>query len=357
MKLNDLIKENRKRNGFTQEQLAEKLKVTVGTVQNWESGRTTPESSALKALIQELTIHSNQLVKAFVQELVPETVELSEEKELKWEAVLPNDFNLSPIRELSFTEEEQEVFVLLALHSKFNANPIPDLLKVMPDACAILNCLTKFGKLKLITNSWATFSYFDGQGEIYSHRFMLSHIGDVVLNWIQTHPDQPFCLYDLPLSNFLQLCRLYELNVPSLTDVEWLKTLVENGKELFSTFKKSDWDSEWIEIPFARNDAIYSFNYAKKDEIKKLSGQLREAYRTVHLINSDYWQVVSLELNDPEYLLEKELHLKRVAIQKEHPDHFQNAKTDEFELLKEEYVVPTQKAIDLINLLSEEVIS
>lgn len=32
MKLNDLIKESRKKNGFTQEQLAEKLQVSVGTV-------------------------------------------------------------------------------------------------------------------------------------------------------------------------------------------------------------------------------------------------------------------------------------------------------------------------------------
>ncbi|MDY2652191.1 MAG: helix-turn-helix transcriptional regulator [Eisenbergiella porci] len=46
----DNIRSCRKTMGFTQEQLAEAMNVTVGAVSKWESGATTPELSVLLEL-------------------------------------------------------------------------------------------------------------------------------------------------------------------------------------------------------------------------------------------------------------------------------------------------------------------
>ena len=48
--LSDNIRSCRKTMGFTQEQLAEAMNVTVGAVSKWESGSTTPELSVLLEL-------------------------------------------------------------------------------------------------------------------------------------------------------------------------------------------------------------------------------------------------------------------------------------------------------------------
>lgn len=48
--LSDNIRSCRKTMGFTQEQLAEAMNVTVGAVSKWESGATTPELSVLLEL-------------------------------------------------------------------------------------------------------------------------------------------------------------------------------------------------------------------------------------------------------------------------------------------------------------------
>ena len=48
MKLGEKILELRKKNGFSQEQLGEKINVTRQTISNWELGETSPNPEQLK---------------------------------------------------------------------------------------------------------------------------------------------------------------------------------------------------------------------------------------------------------------------------------------------------------------------
>lgn len=48
MNLGDKILQLRKKNGFSQEQLGEKIDVTRQTISNWELGETTPNPEQLK---------------------------------------------------------------------------------------------------------------------------------------------------------------------------------------------------------------------------------------------------------------------------------------------------------------------
>ena len=56
MNLGDKILQLRKKNGFSQEQLGEKVDVTRQTISNWELGETTPNPEQLKKCQEHLML-------------------------------------------------------------------------------------------------------------------------------------------------------------------------------------------------------------------------------------------------------------------------------------------------------------
>lgn len=77
-KIGAFIALNRKKKGYTQEQLAEKLGVTNKTISRWENGHYMPDLSLLEPLSKELDITLNELLAG--EEIVKEeTLEYSEQ--------------------------------------------------------------------------------------------------------------------------------------------------------------------------------------------------------------------------------------------------------------------------------------
>lgn len=77
-KIGTFIAMNRKKKGYTQEQLAEKLGVTNKTISRWENGHYMPDLSLLEPLSKELDITLNELLAG--EEIVKEeTMEYSEQ--------------------------------------------------------------------------------------------------------------------------------------------------------------------------------------------------------------------------------------------------------------------------------------
>ena len=77
-KIGAFIAFNRKKKGYTQEQLAEKLGVTNKTISRWENGHYMPDLSLLEPLSKELDITLNELLAG--EEIVKEeTLEYSEQ--------------------------------------------------------------------------------------------------------------------------------------------------------------------------------------------------------------------------------------------------------------------------------------
>ena len=60
--LGENILKLRKKNGFSQEQLGEKINVTRQTISNWELGETAPNPEQLKLLSQSLNISIDELL-------------------------------------------------------------------------------------------------------------------------------------------------------------------------------------------------------------------------------------------------------------------------------------------------------
>ena len=62
LKIGQFIAEQRKKNGLTQMQLAEKLNITDRAVSKWETGKSLPDSSIMLGLCQILNISVNDLL-------------------------------------------------------------------------------------------------------------------------------------------------------------------------------------------------------------------------------------------------------------------------------------------------------
>ena len=62
LKIGQFIAEQRKKNGLTQMQLAEKLNITDRAVSKWETGKSLPDSSIMLELCQILNIGVNDLL-------------------------------------------------------------------------------------------------------------------------------------------------------------------------------------------------------------------------------------------------------------------------------------------------------
>ncbi len=69
IKIGKFIAECRKKNGFTQMQLAEKLNITDRAVSKWENGKSLPDSSIMLELCKELKISVNDLLSGEVVEM------------------------------------------------------------------------------------------------------------------------------------------------------------------------------------------------------------------------------------------------------------------------------------------------
>lgn len=104
----DFLKEKRKYVGLTQEEVAEKMKVSVTTVQNWEAGKHAPTREKISLLAEICDISKNALFEALT----------GEEEELKdnWPGFLFDKQTNEIINELHLNRNQQELFGVLNLY-------------------------------------------------------------------------------------------------------------------------------------------------------------------------------------------------------------------------------------------------
>ena len=62
METKDILKNLREKKGFTQEQMAERIRVTRQAVSRWETGETQPNTDTLKLLSHEFDVSINTLL-------------------------------------------------------------------------------------------------------------------------------------------------------------------------------------------------------------------------------------------------------------------------------------------------------
>lgn len=62
MEMREILKKLREKNNLTQDQLAERVRVTRQAVSRWETGETQPNTDTLKLLSQEFDVSINTLL-------------------------------------------------------------------------------------------------------------------------------------------------------------------------------------------------------------------------------------------------------------------------------------------------------
>ena len=104
MSLGENIKKYRKENHFTQKELAEKLDVTVRTIQNYESGNREPNFKTLEKIAKAIGISINKLIGA--NEKI--NIDVEGEKKIKFNLdSLTSDEMLVFFKELNGNDEEK----------------------------------------------------------------------------------------------------------------------------------------------------------------------------------------------------------------------------------------------------------
>ena len=96
-----LIAELRKKQGLTQQQLADKLNLSNKTISKWESGSGSPDISNLPLLAEVLEISVDELLNG-------------ELKQLKSDANLDIPKNCSPRKELTPEQKKERAIIALA---------------------------------------------------------------------------------------------------------------------------------------------------------------------------------------------------------------------------------------------------
>ena len=76
--LGEKLLDLRKKNGLSQEQLAEKVDVTRQTISNWELGETSPNPEQLKLLSKALKVSIDDLLDNDIKDVVVEKISNTE---------------------------------------------------------------------------------------------------------------------------------------------------------------------------------------------------------------------------------------------------------------------------------------
>lgn len=91
MNFGDKLSQLRKKNGFSQEELGEKLNVTRQTISKWELNQTKPDTDKLMEICRVLDVNLNQLVDdkiIFDNNKINANIKVDEGKPRKWLLIL-----------------------------------------------------------------------------------------------------------------------------------------------------------------------------------------------------------------------------------------------------------------------------
>ena len=100
-KIGSLIAELRKKQGLTQQQLADKLNLSNKTISKWESGSGSPDISNLPVLAEALEISVDELLNGELNQLKSAT-----------NLDMPKDY--SPRKELTPEQKKERAIIALA---------------------------------------------------------------------------------------------------------------------------------------------------------------------------------------------------------------------------------------------------
>lgn len=324
------IRNLRNKIGISQEESAKRMGVSISSIQNWERGDNKPDMNSISSIAKVYNVKPSEIIIVLAKEFDGEDntmVEHNNEDEYK--SVLSKSIDYSLIERLQFTEDEQDLFLILALSKECSSEPLPLMLDKAENYLDIALFLDKLKELGVVTEGLS-----------------LTDKGAIILNNIKLSKGKIFDVYSLDFKTFIQLCELYGIIKNFDITVKIIKEMMEIGEYYLNDYKK--------ESNYYRGEYYKVIEVESGIRIRKGYSEYMKYRRDIlsEYLDSDYFTVVKEEPSDEEYIQEKELYLRKMEFYEAHKDLNEGLiKPAEFQERVYYKAVLTEKAIKLIKVL------
>lgn len=364
MALNEFLKKSREKKGYTQDEAGKTIGVSTATIQNWENNRSKPDINILSSIAAVYHISLDELGRNLISELKKDRFQDTCESFSSfpgWLRSFPDFPEINDLKELQMSEDEVRIFLIIALHSRFNANPMTEILKYYSDYIYIDNIITKlidYGLYVLQPLEW--YQSEDNSRYISTSSYNLTKLGFTVFDIIKEKHITTFNVFNLNPKQLTDvMCEFHQSGI-FLARYNFIKNLVENEKIPLNYYD---------EVYYRINDRCKIINYRLPEFLSALGVEhvnydfcIRNNIKYtvagyLEWLNiDDFYYIEEEEYNGAEYVSARNLYLKK--------KEFYDANKELAEGLREPKEVakialktarPTQKAIDFINLLSDKI--
>lgn len=321
MKFNQLMKQTRIEKGFTQQNVAEALDVTINTIQNWEKDEyTKPSYDLIPAIAKVYGINKEDIIKALVDDVEPDN---EQEKVYTFMPLEMFDFKLN--------KEEQEVLGVLYLRYMGTDTKLMRGLAYNPFVMSnILDGLVDKKLVYLMEKNSRSYSSSQQKEYIYGS---LTNLGLTVCEIIKKSPDK---IFNIRYLDFIDVYKLFEY-----FDLENHKYMQQKDN------KRYYYDILKEEKHICNYDSYYERYYFDKE--KKHSFDEFKKY-----VLEEYYKFIEMENDDTEYLTKKAEYKEKKKYYDEHKNDIEMLKSltkdrdiqyleePKFEMITSNFIVPTK---------------
>ena len=363
MKLNEYLKQTRENLGKTQKEMAELCSTTINTIQNWEAGKSIPQSTLWDTIIDSYKMNPSRFMTLIANEYKQETK--AEDKNFPYFLFKDPE----RVKKLVLTDEEQELYSLFQIYNDGTVWDESDSkeIRIVSDenrgylyntSSLPYQYINKVGAFNVIKLEQSLVNKLRDGGSIYE-RF--------VFNEILKNPDKTFNIFDLPIKDVYNLAKIEHPDLIEIFDkiknLQETKTKISNPvTKKYVSYEDDRYTSEEKVECFKLIDSMYSFLFNK--EINRIS---KDPHKDSYYSESVYGYYSADEVNNkfvPDYITitiapdddYNVLYDKWLADMKaygEDPEHLEQPKKPK----KEEYayIELTQKGKDFVKWYKENV--
>lgn len=313
------MKQTRIERGFTQQNVAEALDVTINTIQNWEKDEyTKPSYDLIPVIAKVYDLDKEDIIKALVEDVEPDN---EQERVYSFMPQEMFDFKL--------TKEEQEVLGVLYLRYMGTDTKLMKGLSYNPFVMSnILDSLLDKNLIHLKRKDNRSYS---SSNEEYVYG-SLSKLGLTVCEIIKKNPDNIFNIRYLEFVDVYELFEYFDLENHTYMQQK------DNKRYYYDILKE-----EKHRCSYYRYDKKY---YIDKDE--KNSFDEFQKY-----VPEEYYKFIEMENDDTEYLTKKAEYKEKKKYYDEHKNDIEMLKSltkdrevqcleePKFEVITSNFIVPT----------------
>lgn len=314
------MKQTRIEKGFTQQNVADALNVTINTIQNWEKDEyTKPSYDLIPAIAKVYGLDKEDVIKALVEDVEPDNEQ---------EKVYP--FMPQEMFDFKLTKEEQEVLGVLYLRYMRTDTKLMRGLSYNPFVMSnILDSLLDKQLMHLRRKDNRSYSSSDEE-YIYGS---LSNLGLTVCEIIKKNPDKIFNIRYLDFVDVYELFQYFDLENNKYMQRK------DDKKYYYDILKEDKYRCGY--------DSYYKRYYFDKE--KKYSFDEFQKY-----VPEEYYKFVEMENDDVEYLAQKAEYIEKKKYYDEHKNDIEMLKSltkdrevqyleePNFEVITSNFIVPTE---------------